>query len=392
MQDKTTLGISDTFRAYIEELVKAVVLEGVSFDNQKKWLRKYCEAEGVEYATLETNLSDFFQSMEEYKSLHSKSGERLARLLARECYISDIIVDRVMSENGKPNTTTVSHPNKRENEPDLFKVDNGVLYAKRKIAGRVTIPSQLNGQTITDIGERAFADCTDLKSIIIPETVLGIGNNAFRNCCGLTSVSFPDASSLIEIGDWAFGNCTGLTSIVIPSIQLKRIGNNAFNSCFNLASIDMMATEIGKMAFYKCGLKTIYLSSTINIEDNAFAECQRLESIILPYSITQIERGAFTGCCNLKEVCIPDSVTTIGDYAFCESGLVSVYIPNSVTKIGKGVFFQCVGLEDVYIPGSVIEIGSSVFLSCSNLKIIYIHDPSLLKDAQVPQGVRIERL
>ena len=68
MQDKTTLGISDTFREFIEALVEEVTINGEPFDVQKKWLRKYSEAEGLNYETIESNLSDLFDAIKELEN------------------------------------------------------------------------------------------------------------------------------------------------------------------------------------------------------------------------------------------------------------------------------------------------------------------------------------
>ena len=96
MQDKTTIGISDTFREYITELVKEVVINGEPFDAQKKWLRKNSEAEGLNYETLESNLSDLFDSIKELGEHESKSTERFARNLAKSCYFSETEVDKLI--------------------------------------------------------------------------------------------------------------------------------------------------------------------------------------------------------------------------------------------------------------------------------------------------------
>lgn len=89
MQDRTSLGISDTFRQFIEALVEEVVINDEPFDAQKKWLRKYSEAEGVDYEALERNLNDFIDIIREWHELHTKSSEMMARMLAKECHLSD---------------------------------------------------------------------------------------------------------------------------------------------------------------------------------------------------------------------------------------------------------------------------------------------------------------
>jgi hypothetical protein len=96
MQDKTTLGISDTFREYIEALVEEVVINGEPFEVQKKWLRKNSEAEGLSYETIESNLNDLFEAIKEYERHESKFVEHSVRALAKECYLSEALVNKLI--------------------------------------------------------------------------------------------------------------------------------------------------------------------------------------------------------------------------------------------------------------------------------------------------------
>lgn len=103
MEDRTFLtnnhptdGISDVLRAYIEELVKAVILEGLSFDDQKKWLRKNSEAEGLSYETIESNLNDLFEAIKELEEHESKFVEHSVRAFAKECYLSEALVNKLV--------------------------------------------------------------------------------------------------------------------------------------------------------------------------------------------------------------------------------------------------------------------------------------------------------
>ncbi|MBR7100355.1 MAG: leucine-rich repeat domain-containing protein, partial [Clostridia bacterium] len=67
------------------------------------------------------------------------------------------------------------------------------------------------GDSVTTIGEFAFAGCESLKSVVIPDSVTTIGRSAFEDCSSLTSVVIPD--SVTTIGRSAFEDCTSLTSV-----------------------------------------------------------------------------------------------------------------------------------------------------------------------------------
>lgn len=61
------------------------------------------------------------------------------------------------------------------------------LLEKRDSITKVEIP-----KGVTAIGDRAFYDCINLKSIIIPEGVTAIGESAFYNCINLENIIIPE--------------------------------------------------------------------------------------------------------------------------------------------------------------------------------------------------------
>ena len=67
----------------------------------------------------------------------------------------------------------------------------------------MTIPSKIDGYTVTSIGDYAFSDCSSLTSVTIPDSVTSIGYSAFDGCSSLKSVTIP--KSVTEMGGYAFG-------------------------------------------------------------------------------------------------------------------------------------------------------------------------------------------
>lgn len=80
----------------------------------------------------------------------------------------------------------------------------------------------------------------NLKSIIIPDSVTSIGDGAFALCENLTNIDIPN--SVTSIGGGAFYGCSSLTNIIIPE-GVTSIGNYAFQSCSKLTSINYTGTE-----------------------------------------------------------------------------------------------------------------------------------------------------
>lgn len=87
---------------------------------------------------------------------------------------------------------------------------------------------------ITNIGQNAFGNCTNLTQVTVPASVTAIDEYAFFRCVGLQRIDLPKA--LRFIGDGAFYNCIGLTEITIPK-NVTEIGRDVFMFCDNLAKI-----------------------------------------------------------------------------------------------------------------------------------------------------------
>ncbi len=307
-----------------------------------------------------------------------------------------------------------------------------ITDCKESAKGAITIPSEIDGKSVTSIGYWAFRDCTGLTSITIPNSVTSvygafggctgltsinvasdnncyssnngvlfnkkkteligypagksqtsytipnsvtsIGDGAFYGCTGLTSITIPN--SVTSIGEDAFWGCTGLTSITIPN-SVTSIGVRAFRGCTGLTSITIpnSVTSIGNWAFKYCSsLTSITIPNSVtSIGCEVFYHCTGLTSITIPNSVTSIEGWAFDGCTGLTSITIPNSVTSIGSYAFSGcTGLTSITIPNSVTSIGDGAFEYCNGLTSITIPNSVTSIGDVAFCCCTGLTSITI--------------------
>ena len=68
--------------------------------------------------------------------------------------------------------------------------------------------------TVNNIGNSAFAGCTELDTITIPNSVSYLGIGAFDGCNSLSTITLPSSVSYISDGALA---CSGLTSITCKS-------------------------------------------------------------------------------------------------------------------------------------------------------------------------------
>lgn len=96
------------------------------------------------------------------------------------------------------------------------------------------------------------------------------------------------------------------------------------------------------------------------------------KSIIIPVGITRIGTGAFKGK-NVEQIIFEDeaSLKSIDDEAFADcKELKSMLIPNGVVQIGDRAFSGCTALQYVRIPSSVLLVGEDVLFGHSSDLVI----------------------
>ena len=108
------------------------------------------------------------------------------------------------------------------------------------------------------------------------------------------------------------------------------------------------------------------------IESEAFAYCQNLKRIELPFRIIQIGQSAFEYCLSLEKIIIPEFVSEINEYVFygCKN-LKTVYLPDTVKIIKNHAFKGCDSLQDVYLPSGTYIDGFA--FDADNIKNIKFH-------------------
>lgn len=211
----------------------------------------------------------------------------------------------------------------------------------------ITIPEKLGDYTVTGLGKDSFSiddpysplyeiHHTKIHSVTIPQSVTSIGEGAFAGSKNLDSLTINDAA--ISIGDWTFDECYKLTTLSLGE-KIKTIGDYAFYDCriLNNVTIPQSVTSIGDHAFGACyGMDSFTIKdATTSIGKYAFFDCQSLTTLSLGENITTIDDDAFRSCYNLECIMLPAGLASFGDcLRGCPAGRKWDYHGNPINPIG----------------------------------------------------------
>ena len=246
----------------------------------------------------------------------------------------------------------------------------------KRVIRKVVISSGMIG-----IGNFAFENCSDLKSVEIPASVTSIGSAAFKDCSGLESMNIDEANTTYE-------NPEGSNAIVEKSSKTLVAG------CKNTKIPDDVKI-IGAYAFCGCSdLKSIEIPDNVSeIQVAAFDDCSNLTAIHIPAGVDKIALGVFMGCSNLNSITIdsanrsyesPGNANAIIDKGTMTllEGSNNTVIPEGVKIIWQNAFAERIHLKSITIPASVTSIVRMPFSDCDSLEEIKVDADNAIFDSR----------
>lgn len=134
--------ISDNLRQYIEAIIEEVVIEGKPFDRQKKYLQRFCNSEGLDFALLNKNLTSFFETMSEISSCSKAVISRLVPLLCRECLLGDGEIEQFLQAFDKHGATATESEDEARRDQET-EVENSRMSLAGNTSLKKAIPVDL---------------------------------------------------------------------------------------------------------------------------------------------------------------------------------------------------------------------------------------------------------
>jgi hypothetical protein len=255
-------------------------------------------------------------------------------------------------------TTNVPIP-----EPELVELlvsENGTYTPDESIDGYSSVTVDIPSEGIM------LNDGFKMSRVVISKDVTSIDNDFSSISPSYTTyIKYDDTmeewEAIPKIDNWGAGKidevrCTD-GSIQINGSMLTYVKSSDTDTYY-ISDCPTDATEVV--------IPRTYLEKPVTlIAYLAFSDCNLLQNIIVPNSITKINKSAFVDCTSLESVKLPNTITEILADTFrgC-TNLTNINIPDSVTSIAANVFKDCTSLENIVIPDSVTSIGYDVFTNC----------------------------
>lgn len=161
------------------------------------------------------------------------------------------------------------------------------------------------------------------------------------------------------------------------------IPNNCFQQCSALETVNApKATAVGDHAFFKSSISSVAVNKDVTYGKYVFAECNKLENVVVEEGVTELSDFMFTNCASLKYVSLPSTLTDINWAAFKNAPVEIVDIPASVTRIwddafsgGSKVFiFRGAPVVDLTYEGGGIRGEDPLFTIDDDATVYYVDD------------------
>lgn len=209
--------------------------------------------------------------------------------------------------------------------------------------GKETLTQVTLGEQVKKLHPYEFAG-SSITSITIPSNITEIGDNAFLECTQLATVNIEDSNTPLKIG-----------------YQLVRV----------ISGFDLMS-EFGP--FYDSPLESVTLKREINYvkEDGT--------DFVTDDDLDEWDEGLFaTEHDKLTQISLGGGLRNILPYMFAKASVSgSVWIPNTIESIGDYAFYDCDNLGGLTLgyDGTTTfpSIGTGVFNDCGRFTYIKVRN------------------
>ncbi|MCM1296062.1 MAG: fimbrillin family protein [Muribaculaceae bacterium] len=209
---------------------------------------------------------------------------------------------------------------------------SGQIIHNNNLHGILSLPS-----TLKHIEANAFKGCDFTGTLLLPDGLETIGSDAFAycrffsgdlrvpesvtSCGGFRGMSGIDGWIILphhlkEVGALSFLNARGIQWPDAPTtISWAAFENSSFKQDLKIPE---SVLELGEYSFRRSKIKHIILPPEIvRIPNACFQECTELsDTLTIPSKVMQIDDVAFANCSKLDAIILPASLQRIAEYGF----------------------------------------------------------------------------
>lgn len=248
--------------------------------------------------------------------------------------------------------------------------DGTVKISEADVSGDISIPEELAGKRVSEIGDGAFFGNTSITSVEIPDTVEAIGLYAFSDCTSLVSVKI--GKRVWRIAPFSFDKTPWFASLTDEFVTVGDGVLIAYNGTSRTPTLPDGIRHIGGAFTGNEEIRTLTLCrGVLSISEMALSYCTNLVGIDFGLSLAYVGEQAFAGSERLTSLVFPDTLTFLGSQACYNCyGLKYVYLGQSLTELGDNAFEYSQALRAVYVPKTLKELKSSDFTDCMSFSLI----------------------
>lgn len=221
-----------------------------------------------------------------------------------------------------PEGTNISTEQSATNtEAFEFEIEHGQATLRRHVIRQgkdVISPELYAGVPVTRIAASAFEGDRSVKKVTIPGTVTDIGTRAFASCTQFKTVSMDNGAE--EIHSRCFEGRINVQDVFLPESVCQRY-KSAFAGCTSLREISVP-------------------ESVEVLNRFTFRGCSSLTSVRLPYALRRIAAECFADCTSLRDLYY-FSQRGVSDVMVSDPSLREECLPAFLEYIGPRALTNC---------------------------------------------------
>ena len=218
------------------------------------------------------------------------------------------------------------------------------------------------------IGEAAFANCTNLKSVDFENEEMVLYKDAFHGCSRLKTVAFE---KIVDMLDYAFMGCEKLTTVNLTNTKLGCVGSEAFSGCSSLEDVTISITDKNCEAAQLNGIGQHIFGEGDSFAGTAFVLTFQLN---MDKSNMMTISSGFYDSNRIREVRFEgDGEVGIGNMAFRNNTMLRNFDFSHVVVVADDAFEGCTQLSEIQLKNKNLRyIGDAAFLGCTSANDIQI--------------------